>query len=99
MHAAYGETPTRTNAPAYLLRSRRSRVASLTLSDPCGECELLWRNPAMKGFTLLDTAIDGRYGFRPPEGAVPDNSEFGGSVEARTTAAMSRSPWARTRVV
>jgi hypothetical protein len=44
---------------------RRSRAERLTLTDPWGECDLLWRNPAMKGFPLLDTAIDGWYGYRP----------------------------------
>ena len=76
----------RRNGPAYPLRSRRSRVASLTLTDPWGECDLLLRNPAMKGFPLLDTAIDGWYGFRPLDGAVLDGSDFGGPEEARTTA-------------
>jgi len=68
------------------LRSRRSRVRRLTLTDPWGECDLLWRNPAMKGFPLLDTAIDGWYGFRPLDGAVSEGSDLGGSEEPRTTA-------------
>jgi hypothetical protein len=40
----------------------------------------------MKGFPLLDTAIDGWYGFRPLDGAVLDGSDFGGSEDAWTTA-------------
>ena len=76
----------RRNGPAYPLRSRPSRVARLTVTDPWGECDLLWRNPAMKGFPLLDTAVDGWYGFRSLDGAVLDGSDFGGPGEARTTA-------------
>jgi hypothetical protein len=76
----------RRNGPAVPLRSRRSRVRRLTLTDPWGECDLLWRNPAMKGFPLLDTAIDGWYGFRPLDGAVLDGTAFGGPEEPRTTA-------------
>jgi hypothetical protein len=76
----------RRNGAADPLRSRRSRVTRLTLTDPWGECDLIWRNPAMKDFPLLDTAIDGWYGFRPLDGAVLEGSDFGGSEEARTTA-------------
>jgi hypothetical protein len=76
----------RRNGPAYPICSRRSRVARLTLTDIWGECDLLWRNPAMKAFPLLDTAIDGWYGFRPLDGAVLDGSDIGGSDESRSTA-------------
>jgi hypothetical protein len=58
----------------------------LTLTDPWGECDLLWRNPAMKDFPLLDTAIDGWYGFRPLDGALLDGADLGGSVEDQTAA-------------
>jgi hypothetical protein len=74
------------NGIAYPLSSRRFRVRRLTLTDPWGECDLVWRNPTMKGFPLLDTAIDGWYGFRPLAGALLDGAGFNGSEEARTTA-------------
>jgi hypothetical protein len=76
----------RRTGPAVLFRSRRARVTKLTLTDPWGECDLLWRNPAMKGFPLLDTAIDGWYGFRPLDGAALDGSDLGGSEQDRTAA-------------
>jgi hypothetical protein len=76
----------RRNRTANPLSSRRSGVTRLTLTDPWGECDLLWRNPAMKDFPLLDTAIDGWYGFRPLDGAVLDGADLGGSVEARAAA-------------
>jgi hypothetical protein len=72
------------NGIANPLPARRSRVTRLTLTDPWGECDLLWRNPAMKGFPLLDTAINGWYGFRPLDGAVLDGSGIDGSEQART---------------
>jgi hypothetical protein len=68
------------------LRSRRSRVTRLTLTDPWGECDLIWRNPAMKDFPLLDTAIDGWYGFRPLDGADLDGSDSVGAEQPRTSA-------------
>ena len=43
----------RRNGPAYPLRSRRSRVASLTLTDPSGECDLLLRDPYLLDFLGL----------------------------------------------
>jgi hypothetical protein len=76
----------RRNGRADQLCFRRSHVTRLTLTDPWGECDLLWRNPAMNGFPLLDTAIDGWYGFRPLNGALLDGPDSGGSKEARTTA-------------
>ena len=69
------------------LRPRPARGARLTLTDPWGECDLLWRNPALKGFPLLDTALDGWYGSRPLDGAMLDGADFGGAEEARRTAA------------
>src|SRR5947199_4243999 len=74
----------RRNGPADRLGSRRSRVTRLTLTDPWGECDLLWRNPELKGFPLLDTAIDGWYGFRPLDGSVLAGPGAGGSQEAPT---------------
>jgi hypothetical protein len=74
------------NGRADQISSRRSRISRLTLTDPWGECDLLWRNPVMSGFPLLDTAIDGWYGFRPLAGNVLDGADFGGSEEPRTTA-------------
>jgi hypothetical protein len=76
----------RRTGPADPLRSRRSHITRLTLTDPWGECDLLWRNPAVKGFPLLDTAIDGWYGFRPLDGAALGGPDFDGSEEPRTTA-------------
>src|SRR3954451_3103376 len=76
----------RRNGLADPLRSHPSRVARLTVTDPWGECDLLWRNPAMKGFPLLDTAVDGWYGFRPLDGAVLDGPDLGRPGEARTAA-------------
>ena len=70
---------------ANTLLHRRSRIARLTLTDPWGECDLLWRNPELKGFPLLDTAIDGWYGFRPLDVAVLAGPGIGGPQEVPTT--------------
>ena len=77
----------RRNDPANPLRSRRARINRLTLTDPWGECDLLWRNPEMTSFPLLDTTIDGWYGFRALEKASLDRPDLDGSETPRMTAA------------
>jgi hypothetical protein len=70
------------------MRRTGSVATRLTLTDPWGECDLLWRNPTMKGFPLLDTAVDGWYGFRPVDRARLNGSDARGSI--RRAAGTSR---------